>query len=241
MMDRHRPPVVLLENVKHLRHHDGGRTLSVILEAIKGMGYYVDWCILNATSFGVPQNRERIIIIATLARPFDFSALAAMRPDETLALADFLDRDGDFEYMDEPHTLLEHPTRQRSGLIFAGYRNKRTRGNGMRPGTEHLSRVYKQPKRIYSTEGVHPALPSQEVSGRFFILHQERVRKLTLRECYRTMGFPEDFRRHSSQAEQYRQIGNSVCVPMVEAIGRELLRQGFLGGQIMSTLSSSSV
>lgn len=228
IMDRHRPPVVLLENVKHLKYHNGGRTLSVILSNIRKMGYYVDWRILNATSFGVPQNRERIIIIATLGRPFDFSHLEQLKPDNTLRLADYLDADGTFEYMVEPYTLLEHPRRQRSGLIFAGYRNKKTRKNGTRPNTEHLSRVHKQPNRIYSTEGVHPALPSQETSGRFFILHQGQVRKLTITECYRIMGFPEEYRRHNALSEQYRQIGNSVCVPMVEAIGRELVAQQFI-------------
>lgn len=114
--------------------------------------------------------------------------------------------------------------------LFAGYCNKRICQRGTRPGTAHLSRVHKQPNRIYSSEGVHPALPSQETSGRFFILHEGRVRKLTVNECYRIMGFPDGFLKHSSLTEQYRQIGNSVCVPMVTAIGEELLRQGFISG-----------
>lgn len=228
IMDEHRPKVVLLENVKHLQHHDSGRTLQVILSSIKALGYHVDWRILNATSFGMPQNRERIIIIATLDSIFDFGAFDSLTSPQGLRLADFLDMDTDFEYMREPYTLLEHTSKQKSGLIFAGYRNKRIRENGTRPNTEHLSRVHKQPNRIYSSEGVHPALPSQEVSGRFFILHQGQVRKLTIRECYRIMGFPESFQRHRSLSEQYRQIGNSVCVPMVEALAQELIKQKFL-------------
>ena len=230
IMKKHRPSVVLLENVKHLVHHDHGRTLDIILTSIENLGYHVSWSILNATNFGVPQNRERIIIVATLLRPFSFASLEAIQPDSDLKLANFLDspNSSTFEYLQDPYTLLEQTTRQKSGLIFAGYRNKRTRENGTRPGTEHLSRVHKQPNRIYSTEGIHPALPSQEVSGRFFILHEERVRKLTLSECYRIMGFPEDFQRHQSVAEQYRQIGNSVCVPMVEAIANELILQKFI-------------
>lgn len=110
-----------------------------------------------------------------------------------------------------------------SGLIFAGYRNKSIRKVGVRPGTEHLSRVHKQPNRIYSVKGVHPTLPSQESSGRFFVLTLDgRVRKLTLNECFRIMGFPDDFKRVSSIAEQYRQIGNSVCVPMIEDVAKEI-------------------
>ncbi len=85
---------------------------------------------------------------------------------------------------------------QDSGLIFAGYRNKTIRKAGVRPNTEHLSRVHKQPNRIYSTDGVHPALPSQESSGRFWIYHENKVRKLTIQECYKIMGFPKKFKTH---------------------------------------------
>lgn len=228
IMDQYRPSVVLLENVKHLQHHNGGHTLDIILSSIRKMGYQVDWRILNATNFGVPQNRERIIIIATLGKIFDFTNIENQKAQPGLCLADFLDTEGPFEYMTDSYTLLEHTTRQKSGLIFSGYRNKRIRKNGTRPDTEHLSRVHKQPNRIYSSEGVHPALPSQEISGRFFILHNGCVRKLTIKECYRIMGFPEQYIRHESLSEQYRQIGNSVCVPMVNAIGKELVKQYFI-------------
>ena len=146
-----------------------------------------------------------------------------------VVLADFLDREGEFEYLDpSEYTLLENPKKQVSGLIFAGYRNKSIRKVGVRPGTEHLSRVHKQPNRIYSVKGVHPTLPSQESSGRFFVLTLDgRVRKLTLNECFRIMGFPDDFKRVSSIAEQYRQIGNSVCVPMIEDVAKEIKKQFF--------------
>ena len=99
---------------------------------------------------------------------------------------------------------------------------------GVRPGTEHLSRVHKQPNRIYSVYGIHPTLPSQESSGRFFILTEDnRVRKLTLNECWRIMGFPETYQKISSSGEQYKQLGNSVCVPMISAVAFEVKNQFF--------------
>ena len=58
-----KPKVVFLENVKHLVHHDKGRTLRVILETLSKLGYCVSWKVLNGVNFGVPQNRERIIIV----------------------------------------------------------------------------------------------------------------------------------------------------------------------------------
>lgn len=110
-------------------------------------------------------------------------------------------------------------------MIFAGYRNKATRKAGVRPGTENLSRVHKQPNRIYHINGVHPAIPSQETSGRFWIYDGDRVRKLTINECYRLMGFPESFIKDKSISEEYRQIGNSVCIPMIQAIIEEIKKQ----------------
>lgn len=219
------PKVVFLENVKHLVHHDGGNTLNTIISKLEELGYKVAWKVLNGADFGIPQNRERIIIIGCKDKLFDFEQLPK-QPKRTLA--EFLDSDGDFEYLNpEEYTLIEHPKRQPdSGLIFAGYRNKSIRKAGVRPGTEHLSRVHKQPNRIYSIHGIHPTLPSQESSGRFFILlDDKRVRKLTINECWRIMGFPDNFVRISAIGQQYRQLGNSVCVKMIEEIAKEIKRQ----------------
>lgn len=217
-----KPEVILLENVKHLVHHDGGRTLEVILNSLKEIGYKVSWKVLNAKDFGVAQNRERIIIIATKKTYFDFDLLKKHTP---VYLKDVLDKEGEFEYLKpEEYTLLkpEQLKIQKSGLIFAGYRNKKMRENGVRPGTEHLSRVHKQPNRIYSIEGTHPTLPSQETTGRFFIYNGKKVRKLTLRECYRLMGFPETFKLHGTTAMCYLRVGNSVCVNMFMELGRAI-------------------
>jgi DNA (cytosine-5)-methyltransferase 1 len=119
---------------------------------------------------------------------------------------------------------------QDTGLLFVGYRNKGTWKTGVRPNTEHLSRVHRQPNRIYSINGVHPTIPSQESSGRFFIYIPEKdsVRKLTIDECYRIMGFPDTFKRSKKASENYRQIGNSVAVPVIEEIAKSILKQKLL-------------
>lgn len=225
IVEEHQPKVVFLENVKHLVHHDGGRTLSTILEKLKDLGYEVSWRILNASDFGVPQNRERIIIIAAKGKPFDFDLLTK---EPRKIMKDVLDSTGNFEYLDpSEYTILEQMKCQpASGLIFAGYRNKSIRKVGVRPGTEHLSRVHKQPNRIYSVNGIHPTLPSQETSGRFYVLTEDnRVRKLTISECWRLMGFPDNYVKVSGVGQQYRQVGNSVCVMMIECIAKEIYNQ----------------
>jgi len=221
------PKVVFLENVKHLIHHDSGNTLNAIIYELEGMGYNVSWKVLNATEFGLPQNRERVIIIASKGKAFDFEKVKLFN---RTTLEEFLDKADNFEYLSpENYTLIENPKKQPSGLIFAGYRNKSIRKKGVRQGTEYLSRVHKQPNRIYSSNGVHPTLPSQESSGRFYILISDgRVRKLTINECYRIMGFPEDFIKANTVVEQYKQIGNSVCIPMIESISESIFDQFFI-------------
>ncbi|MGB7058454.1 MAG: DNA (cytosine-5-)-methyltransferase [Geitlerinemataceae cyanobacterium] len=222
------PKIIILENVKHLIHHDRGNTLKTIFSSLEDLGYRVNYQILNSKDFGLPQHRERIFIIATQNREFDFDKLKKKSPPK---LRQFLDEAGEFEFLKKSeYTLIDSPRIQASGLIFVGYRNKGTWKTGVRPNTEHLSRVHRQPNRIYSIDGVHPTIPSQETSGRFFIYipEHDRVRKLTLRECYRIMGFPETFKSHPNGGESYKQIGNSVCIPVVKAIAQEILNQDLL-------------
>ena len=227
ILKHHKPRVVILENVKHFKNHDGGKTLKTVLKLLEEEGYTTSWSLLNAKDFGVPQNRERTIIIASLnGIEFDFNRLRKIRG---IKIKDILEKENpDFEYLAEnEYTLIESPVEQVSGLIFAGYRNKNFRTNGVRPNTEHLSRVHKQPNRIYSSSGTHPTLSSQEPTGRYYILHEGKVRKLTLKECCRLMGFPDDFKLVGTNAKLYNRIGNAIVVPMAKAIAVEVNNQLF--------------
>ena len=225
------PKVVLLENVRHLIQHDKGKTFKVILKHLLDLGYNVSYKVLNAKDFGLPQTRERVFIVASKYHLFDFEKLKTKPP---VILKDFLDIDGDFEYLEkEEYTLLDKSLikkQPKSGLIFCGYRNKNIWEKGVLPNTLHLSRCHRQPNRIYSIEGTHPTIPSQETSGRFFIYDtdNDNVRKLTINECYRIMGFPDSFQKHENTTEQYRQIGNSVAIPVVSAIINGIEEQNLL-------------
>jgi DNA (cytosine-5)-methyltransferase 1 len=228
IIETHHPRVVVLENVKHLLHHDQGRTIKTILYSLEDLGYFVDYQLLNAKDFGLPQNRERLIIIACKDKNFSFTKLQRVYP--VPKLRHFLDKTGNFDYLNpEDYTLIEGYKQQSSGLIFVGYRNKNIWKKGIRPNTEHLSRVHHQPNRIYSIDGVHPTIPSQETSGRFFIYipEENRVRKLTIQECYRIMGFPDTFKLHSNLGECYKQIGNSVCIPLFQELAIQIKEQIF--------------
>ena len=227
-----KPEVLFLENVKNLLYHDNGNTFRVMVTCLEDLGYRVSYKLLNAKNYGLAQNRERVIIIGILNTKnnyFDFSSVTNNCSKKTIN--DILEVEGEFEYLNQSeYTLIREPKRQKSGLIFAGYRNKEIRINGVKPDSEHLSRAHKQPNRIYSSQGIHPTLAAQETSGRYFILlNDNRVRKLTLLECYRLMGIPDNFIKIAPISEQYKQIGNSIVSPMVNAIGKEIMKQIFIG------------
>lgn len=236
ILEEKKPSAFILENVKNLAAHDKGRTLSIMMDSLNKLGYFVSYEILNAKDFGVPQNRERVIIVGTKnSGGFDFNNL---KKDPVESMNEFLQKEGDFEYLDkEEYTLIDKALvkkQDKSGLMFVGYRNKKTRTNGVRPGTEHLSRVHKQPNRIYSCEGVHPTFSSQESSGRYFILLSDgRVRKLTIDECFTFMGFPKDFIKIGTTGNMHNRIGNSICINVVEEVAKEL-KISLLGENIMN-------
>lgn len=224
-----KPKIIILENVKHLLYHDKGNTLKIILYSLNNLGYNVTYKVLNSKDFGVAQSRERIIIVATLYGIFNFDFIEKENP---IYLKDILDEKGNFVYLNkDDYTLLDgkYIKRQKSGLIFCGYRNKGTWKRGIRPNTEHLSRCHRQPNRIYSIEGIHPTIPSQETMGRYWIYipKEDKVRKLTLNECYKLMGFPSDFKKDENIPHAYLQCGNSVAVPMIKKIGEAIIKQYF--------------
>ena len=221
------PPAFILENVKNLTTHDKGKTLSIMMDTLNKLGYTVNYQVLNAKDFGVPQNRERIILVGNKKGiHFDFDKVVKT---ESKPMKEYLDKKGKFEYLDKKdYTIIEDKyvkTQPQSGLRFIGYRNKPIRKAGVRPNTEHLSRVHRQINRIYSSDGMHPTIASQEMNGRYFIYDNGKVRKLTINECYRFFGFPENFKKIGKDTQLYERIGNSVCVNMIREVGKEVINQ----------------
>ncbi len=222
------PKVVLLENVKNLTLHDKGRTFKTIVSSLEELGYLVSYKVLNAKDFGVPQNRERIIIVATKTKKLNFDQLITI--NNTSKIEDILDNNNK-DYLDKSYyTLLEQKyikKNQQSGLIFAGFLNKTMR-NHVDPSKFYFSRNHRQPNRIYRFDGTHPTLSSQESAGRYYVLLKNgKVRKLTINECYKLMGFPQRFKLIGSKNNLFQRIGNSVCIPMISAVG-ELIKNNIL-------------
>jgi DNA (cytosine-5)-methyltransferase 1 len=233
-----RPKAFLLENVKQLRSHAGGKTLNTILQILRGeeapnipldvpmspearksmsvrLNYNVEFGILKATDFGVPQNRERIYIVGFDREVFPnlnlsefFSSLQRILVPTRLGSA--LEPHYNIP---EKYTLSD---RLWNGLIARMERN-REKGNGFGHGVFNsespacntiTSRYYKDGREI---------LIDQTELGR-------NPRRLTPRECARIQGFPEWFDISAvSDAQAYRQFGNSVSVPVIRAIAKSLV------------------
>lgn len=203
-----RPQAFLLENVKQLRGHDKGRTLETILKVLReDLNYTVYYDVLRAADFGVPQNRERIYIVGfsnetTSVTEFEF-------PAPTLAptrVGDILE-----EQVDEKYTI--------SDRLYEGHMRRKKehkeKGNGFgfslfnedSPYTNTISaRYYKDGSEILIDQGP-----------------DKNPRKLTPRECARLQGFPEEFVIPVSDTQAYRQFGNSVSVPVVELIAKNMV------------------
>lgn len=218
-----RPDAVLIENVPGLLNQGGGEAFKFVVDSLGAAGFpCVSHAVLDATDFGGSQHRERLFIVAG-AVPFDFGSLPR-RPHGSLA--DVLEDVGEDAWMrPEEYTLLKESKRQASGMVFAGYRNKKMR---LPEGSPASSGNHYQQNRIYSSRGVSHTISSQEVSGRHWVEHCGRARRLTRLEVQRLQGFPDDF-RFGSPSTFYRQVGNSVHVPTVEAIARGVLDTFFMG------------
>ena len=231
IIDIHRPKCILLENVSNLIKINKGDVLQTLLNSLKTRGYKVSYQLLSPHQFGIPQNRERVYIIATASEnEFDFKTLS--QRTSTCKLSDILDTDVSEDYYIDTskYTMLnltQIKKQSKSGLKFCGYIKGNLRKVGAKENTEHLSRVHKQLMRIYSSDGTHPTLAASETSGRYHIYEEstKRVRRLTLNECYKLMDYPSTFIKNTNKGAAFKQIGNSICVRVIEEIVKEMVKQ----------------
>ena len=209
------PKVIFCENVKGLVTHDRGNTLRVIVGAFEEIGYKVYFEVLNSCDFGVPQNRERVFIVC-FRQDVDVSGFAFPVGKETgRVIRDVLDDapvDAKY-YLSDVYleTLREHRRKQEAKGNGFGYVVRDLDGvagalvcGGM--GRERNLIVDSRP---------HSLVPTTRIKGR---VNREDVRKLTPREWARLQGFPEGFVLPVSDTQLYRQLGNSVSVPVVAAV-----------------------
>lgn len=194
----HMPKMFLLENVQGLLTIQNGETFKIILNCLSEAGYDVYHELMNAKDFGLPQTRKRVIIVG-------------FRKDLNIKDFEFPKSAGKTTYINE--ILEDNP----SGYSIS----------------KHLQQSY-----LFKKDDGRPQIvdKSSEIQIKTFCASYHKIQRLTgtfvkggetgLRllselECKRLMGFPDDFKFPVSRTQMYRQIGNSVCVPMIRAVAKK--------------------
>jgi len=202
-----RPKAFLLENVKNLVSHDKGRTFAVIINTLIEMDYLVDYSLFKAREFGVPQNRERIYIVGfdkrQVANPENFEM--PVPPKTPVNVGKILEKT-----VDEKYTI--------SDKLWQGHQRRKE---------EHKEKGNGFGYSIFNAESEY----TNTISARYYkdgseiLIEQagKNPRKITPREASRLQGFPDNYIIPVSDTQSYKQFGNSVSVPVVQAIAEKIL------------------
>ena len=193
-----KPKAIFLENVPGILNHDEGRTLQVILDSLKELGYNCQYTVLNAKNFGVPQSRARFYLVGFL-QDVDFSF--PVPPNETADLGDILE-EGVTGYEISDHLQKTYLFKKDDGRPILV--DKNTKG----PMKTLVCSYHK----------------IQRLTGTFVKDGPTGIRLLTQNECKAVMGFPKDFKIPVSRTQMYRQMGNSVVVKVVAAIAEQVVK-----------------
>lgn len=199
-----RPKIFMLENVKNLVSHDKKKTFRIIKDTLSELGYSLHYQILNAKYY-VPQNRERIIIVG-----FDKSVFKEKEhfvfpqpPEVELIIKDILE-----PVVEEKYTLSD-----KLWSYLQAYKKKhQDKGNGFGYGLTELNGISRTLSARYYKDGAEILIPQ---AGK-------NPRRLTPRECARLQGFPDEYLIPVSDTQAYKQFGNSVAVPLIQAVGRNI-------------------
>lgn len=221
---RKRPKAFFLENVKGLMIHDKGKTLEVILNVLRNdLDYYVpDPQIVNAMNFGVPQHRERVYIVG-FRKDMNVQEFSYPTPtDNTKRFIDIREKDVvsakyylSTQYI---HTLIEHRRRHESKGNGFGYEIIPDDGvaNAIVVGGMGRERNIVIDKRLTDFT------PVTNIKGE---INRDGWRRMTPREWARLQGFPDNFIIAVADASAYKQFGNSVAVPAIQATAEQILKR----------------
>ena len=200
-----RPKAFMLENVRNLTAHDGGRTFKVILSHLKSAGYDVHYKVLNALDYGVPQKRERIIICG-FRNPVEFEFPPPIPKEKRATVADIIDKDAD----NDP-TLRVRPSIRESRL-------ERLKDKDFpKPYISHENVAGSITPHAYSC-----ALRAG-ASANYILINDER--RPSPREMLRIQGFPDEFRIVVNYGQIKHQTGNSVAVPVIRAVAERVVEK----------------
>ena len=204
------PPIIFLENVKNLLSHDCGRTFKIIQGELSNAGYYIKHKVLNTAEYSdIPQNRERLYIVC-FGHKEHYEKFKFPKPiKKTKSIRSLLESNVSekFSYKNSKYYTLLKETMTNPNTLY-------------------------QWRRTYVREnkkGLCPTLTANMGTGGHnvpLVLDGNDIRKLTPRECARFQGFPDSFifPDELPNSELYKQIGNSVSIPVVRAIAKNIIK-----------------
>lgn len=215
----HKPKVIFCENVKGLVIHDRGRTFKIICKTFEELGYKVFHKVLNSKDFGVPQNRERIYIVAFRNDITPYEFIFPEITDDTKRIKDIIEKEAvpAKYYLSDVYveTLRRHKARHEAKGNNFGYEIREWDGiagaivcGGM--GRERNLLIDKRQTNL---------VPTTHIKGE---INKEGIRKMTPREWARLQGFPESYILPLADVHLYKQFGNSVTVNVIETIAKKI-------------------
>jgi len=199
-----KPKVLFLENVKNIERHDGGHTFKVIKDSIEELGYDFKYSIIDSSSV-VPQRRVRCYMVCfrkDLGVDFKFPEFSK----NVLPLKSILETDVPEKYTISDKLWLGHINRTKRNI---------ERGTGFTAHTADLNKPSNTIVARYGKDGKECLIPQENKNPRL----------LTPRECARLQGFPEEFRIPEVRTPAYKQFGNSVAVPVLKRISRNIVKE----------------
>jgi len=219
IIKKRKPKVLFLENVKNFAKHNKGETLKTVLRILRNLDYNVFYKVVNASHYGVPSSRERIYFVCFRKdlgiADFDFPEPTF----EKIYLKDILEKNADVL-----NCLIERDDIKLWDRSYTSHAIKPLQIGTINAGG--------QGERIYSVYGHAITLSAHgggaaAKTGAYLI--NGKIRKLTPRECARVMGFPDTFKIPVSNAQSYKQFGNSVAVPVLKKIFAQILKYAKTG------------
>ncbi len=207
IIEKHRPKSFFLENVKNLVSHDKGNTFKIIKNTLHDLEYSFDHKVLDGKHF-VPQHRERTIIVGFDKRlfgediKFDFNNVSI--PEANHKVKDILEKSVDPKY-----TLTDHLW----NYLQEYAKKHKANGNGFGFGLADLNGITRTISARYHKDGSEILIPQKN----------KNPRRLTPNECALLQGYPANFQIPVSDTQAYRQFGNSVVMPLINAVGKEIV------------------
>ena len=209
-----KPKIAFLENVSGIVSHDSGNTIKVITNTLEELGYVVNTRIMNAKDYGIPQNRNRWYCVAIRKDIYSKDFSFPDKCDLKYTLNDVIDRKTKRGY-ESTTTAINNINKFLDDF----------KASGRYKGEDNyiIANEIRASKCNFRSDGISPCLTAKMGTGGNNIpVVVDLKRKLTEKECLKIMGFPDSYKIKAKNMQSYKQIGNSVVVPVVYEIAKKI-------------------